>query len=578
MSQVHFEVFRQHRGKGSWSLVEALENRDAALERARRLLQEGGATAVRVVKESFDPENGGYVSLTLFEDGHVNHKKKNTKIDDLDDLPPCDTIDDLYTYDARAVIARTLAEWLAHNTLTVTELLHSAAALEKLDSHGMTQQHAIQKIAVARAFGSDRPVTQFIRQLSELCTAGIRRVYKDEKRGLFEGGAPGRFRALAEKLSGNPDAEYHLNGVIAKYLKPAATWDAKLALLLALMDELPRTASRASFCSGRSTRSCRRSLRPSALADLLGPNPDLGHALLNLAALFLGADSSERSPAANSLAGFFQRDMLSEARAAVAGRLLSELKSMKRLCPASWDKELTMLRRLANALVHARGKYLAPEGLIEVFAERSRRFVSHEPLFQYLQDARSPDEKVARLLTAEENIVGPESKRELATFIMPLIGLHSFEEQLGSGVLNKLKRVAELHGRVLRSGFQDVQKNQLACALDIVAKTIEERARLLASLETRFPDPVDRAQVLLNLSGAGVLMQGDVQMKARRIMMATLAASGFLSAYVARKQQEKNAARNSDAILQELAVELRAFGIAYDEALRILGVQNVVLI
>ena len=34
---------------------------------------------------------------------------------------------------------------------------------------------------------------------------------------------------------------------------------------------------------------------------------------------------------------------------------------MKRLCPASWDNELTMLRRLANPLVRACGKYLSHE-------------------------------------------------------------------------------------------------------------------------------------------------------------------------------------------------------------------------
>ena len=38
-------------------------------------------------------------------------------------------------------------------------------ALERLDSQGMILQHALQKIAVSRAFGSDKPVTQFIRDV-----------------------------------------------------------------------------------------------------------------------------------------------------------------------------------------------------------------------------------------------------------------------------------------------------------------------------------------------------------------------------------------------------------------------------
>jgi hypothetical protein len=578
MSDVHFEIFRQHQRTGSWSLVESLESRDQALERARRMLSEGRATAVKVVKESFDPKTGGYASLTLFEDGRVNTKKKNTKIDELDALPACDTADDLYSESSRAVIARTLGEWLAHNKLTVTELLHSAAALQKLDSQGMTLQHAVQKIAVARAFGSDRPVTQFIRQLNELCSAGIRRVYKDDKSGLFDGGAAGKFRALSEAVASKPDAAYRLNGVLAKHLKAATTWDAKLGLLLGLMNELPNEDGAQRLLLMAIDSLVSEVLATSAaLADLLGPNPDLGHALLALSALFLGDDAPERSPSANLLAVSFKRDLLSEARAATAARILSELRSMKRLCPGSWDKELTMLRRLANMLARASGKYLLHEDVIEAFTERSRRFVAHEPLFQYLQDARSVDEKVDRLLTAEENIIGVESKRELATFILPLIALRAFEEQLGASVVAKLKRVTELQTRVMRSGFQDVQRNQLARALDGVAKTIEERAKLLASIETRFADPVERAQALLKLSGVGALAMGEVQTKARKLMMGALAAPDFFATYVARLQKE-NPARTSDAILQALTVELRAFGITYEESLRALKIENVVLI
>lgn len=579
MSEVQFEIFRQNQATGTWSLVEVLENRDQALERARRMLQDGRATAVRVVKETFDPETGGYNGLTLLEDGRVNSKKRNTKIDELDELPICHEAADLYANGSRAVIARTLGEWLAANKLTVIELLHSASALQKLDGHGMTLQHAQQKIAVARAFGSDKPVTQFVRQLNELCSAGIRRVYKDDRSGVFEGGAAGKFRALVETLNGKADAEYLLNGVLTKYLKAATTWDAKLALLLGLMNELPDDEeAKALLLDTIDALVSEIIATPAALSELLGTQPDLGHTLLDLVALFLGNETSERSPSGNRLAGYFKRDLLSDARATTAARLLSELRGMKRLCPASWDKEILMLRRLANALVQACGKYLAHEDVIDAFTDRSRRFVTHEPLYQYLQDAKSPDEKVARLLTVEENIIGAENKRELATFILPQITSHNFEEQLGTGVLTKLKRVVELQARVLRSGFQEVQKNHLAAALDGVAKSIEDRAKLLASIEARFANPVERAQALLKLAGAGALTQGDVLTKARKMLMAALSSPGFFAAYVAKQQQDKKHPPNSDLVLQELTVELRAFGLTYEEALRVLAIQNVVLI
>jgi hypothetical protein len=244
---------------------------------------------------------------------------------------------------------------------------------------------------------------------------------------------------------------------------------------------------------------------------------------------------------------------------------------MKRLCPASWDAELKMLRRLSNALVEARGKYLSHEDLIEVFAERSKRIVSHEPLFQLLQDARSADEKVERLLAVEETIIGAENKRELATFILPVIGSRGFEEQLGAGVLAKLKRAVELQRRVLRSGFQQVQKNQIAAALDAVASGIEDRAKVLASLETRATDPVERAQALLKLCQAGALTEGELKAKARRLMVTTMASRGFLTAYVERQGREADGARPRDEALSGFTAELRELGITLEEAARTLG-------
>jgi hypothetical protein len=569
MSQVHYEVFRQEPETGSWSLVEVLANRDVALEHARRLLHERRANAVRVVKESFESETGAYVSLKLFEDGQVNTKKKNRKIDEIEGLPLCRTAGDLYTDEARAVIARTLAEWLTRNKLTATELLHSARALERLDSQGTTLQHALQKVAVARAFASELSVTQIIKQLSQLCSSGIRQVYKDERSGLFEGGPAETFRGRAEQLIAEPDAEYRLNGMLAKYLAAASTWDAKLSLLLGLIDVVPeRDEARALLVGAIDALIAETLSTAAALAELLGDNADLGHALLSLTALFLGAESDTRSPAGHRLAAFFARDMLTEARAAVATRLLSELKSMKRLSHASWDEELSMLRRLANALVRARGKYLSYEDIIEAFAERSRRIVTHEPLFHLVSDAKTPAEKFERLLKVEEQIIGAENKRELATFVMPLMGAHGFEESLGETVLARLTRAAELQARVLRSGFQDVQKNQLASALDAVAKAIEDKSRLLASLETRVTDPVERVRAIVKLCAAGAFTQGDLLGKARRSAMAALAAPGFLAAYVAIVKQEHGAAPATKAALDALTSELRPLGITAEDALR----------
>ncbi len=579
MSEVQFEIFHQDRATGSWSLVEVLDNRDAAMERARRLLNEGREDAVRVVKETFDPATGCYVSLTLFEEGRVNRKVKNTKIDELEGLRPCLSVDDLYTHDARSTIARTLADWLTRYKLTATELMHSATALHKLDSQGMILQHAIQKIAVAQAFNGDRTVTQILRQLDKLCTEAIRQVYTDDKDGLFDGGAPGKFAALSETLSRAPDGDYRLNGALAKYLAQAASWDAKLALLLGLMDELPQKQEpRALLFAAIDGLLAELLSSPGAVIELLGPQRDLGNALLTLTALFLGSgvqSADFTTQAVKTLARHFEHDELPEARAAIASRILVELKSMKRLCAASLDDEFAMMRRLNGTLVRARGRYLVHEDLLAIFVERSKRLVTHEPLLQYMQTARTPDQKLERLLTVEENIIGAENKRELATFIMPLITSQAFESQLPQGVMRRLQRIVSLQDRVLHAGFQEVQMNQIAAALDTVAKGIEDKTRLLASLETRAPNRVERARALIKLASAGVFTHGGLLVKARRFMMATLSTAEFVPAYLAQIGKETLRPVDRAEVLHDLTVELSLFGITHDDASRVLGTESI---
>ena len=131
----------------------------------------------------------------------------------------------------------------------------------------------------------------------------------------------------------------------------------------------------------------------------------------------------------NELARFFAKDELPEARQSIASRIVTELKGMKRLCPSSIDDEFKMLRQLGNKLVRGKGKYLSHEDLLTAFQERSKRLVTHEPLLQFMQTAKTSDARLERLLVVEENIVGAENKRTLSTFMIPIISSNGFEDR-----------------------------------------------------------------------------------------------------------------------------------------------------
>jgi hypothetical protein len=258
---------------------------------------------------------------------------------------------------------------------------------------------------------------------------------------------------------------------------------------------------------------------------------------------------------------------------AIASRILSELKGMKRLCPSSLDEEFKMQRRLGNNLVKSQGKYLAHTDLIEAFTERSRRLVTHEPLLRFMENAKAPDEKVERLFIVEENIVGAENRRTLSSFMMPIITSHSFPDQIcpSAPITQRLRRIAEIQERVLRSNFQDIQKNQIAVALDTAAQRLETRARFLASLEVKLVNPVERAQTLIRLCSTGVFTQGDLMMKAKRLLMASLSKPGFLNVYVSQLQRERPGGIDRKQALIEWAEQLEAIGIPPEDAIRALA-------
>src|SRR5258708_27832297 len=113
-----------------------------------------GRGAVRVTKETHKAETGDYLSLTIFEHGATEIKKKNAKLDEGASSTPCFKVDDLYSYHARATIGRILAEWLARYKPTPTEVIHTATAQEKVEAPGTVFQQANQKVAHTPAFES----------------------------------------------------------------------------------------------------------------------------------------------------------------------------------------------------------------------------------------------------------------------------------------------------------------------------------------------------------------------------------------------------------------------------------------
>jgi hypothetical protein len=569
--EVHYEIYRRQGSKGAWLMHDVALSRETALQMADELMKEDKATGVKVVKETYNPDSGQYLSLKIYEDGHTK-LKMDAAAEDVPHALPCFKPDDLYSYHARATMTRLLHDYLARHKLTITELIHRADALEKLEATGTVYQHAIQKIAIAQASSTTTPVAHIIKSLNELATRTVHRVYRDARRGYFPVAKRGEFGALAQKLAKESDGTYQLNGALARHLGESHGWNEKLSCLLHILEDIPEEGPGRTLLLGAVDSLIAEVLgSAAALHELIGETESLAQALLVLIELFLGRTPVEAtSSPLSTLTRQFAADALPDARTAIASRIVAELRSMRRLCPSSLQDELKLLRQVANRLVMGQGKYLSNEDLIASFTLRSRRIVSHESIGEHLAEAQLPDEKLERLMLIEENIVGTENKRQLAGFVLPVITAPAFESHFLSpkvAVLSRMVRLAELQGRIRRSAFPDKQRDELAGILDRIACEVEARARLLQTINEKSASAVERAAAILKLSAAGAFTEGRLSEKARALVLTQLGQPGFFTAYVTH-QAQTTGQTDADVAMSTLMQMLEKAGITPETGLK----------
>jgi hypothetical protein len=215
------------------------------------------------------------------------------------------------------------------------------------------------------------------------------------------------------------------------------------------------------------------------------------------------------------------------------------------------------------------GKYLSHEDLVAAFTLRSRRLVTQEALGHYIIDA-TPDEKIERLLFVEDNIIGTENKRQLSSYIMPILTSAQFESQFNNPAMplvSRLQRLAQLQSRMRRSGFIDVTREEIARKMDAIAVAMEARGRLFDSIAARPTSHVEKAQTLLKLLTGGVLTEGALSARARELILGHLSQPGFLSGYIAA-QAKNGEAPDGEKATAELLENLGKAGITAETGLK----------
>ncbi|HTK34391.1 MAG TPA: hypothetical protein VL358_03765 [Caulobacteraceae bacterium] len=516
-AQVHFELFARRTPNAPWTLHLATENRARALEAAEEMLAEGRAAAVKVCKETLSPETREFKSVTILNKG-ASDTSKAKKAKDVDDTPLCVAPSDLYSVHARERIGRLLDGWLQRKRVTPFELLHRPDLVEQLDASGVEIQHALQKIAIPEAQSRGVSVHEMIRTFQKLVQRSVERLLKDGRREAFPDLNSSAFAVAANGLADDPDRSYLLGGGVAAYLAKGATWREKVGLILDLAEIAPEAGKPRALAFQVLEQPLGEMLGSrGGLADLLGPDLDLGGSIAALTRLAAGPEVAALSAFdptiekhiprldghAARLAGWLERDVFEGVRSAIGKRILTELGGPRRLRPGDSEGEIAILRALAMALTASAGKLTSHDEVQAAFVERCKSLVTGDFVETYLAGRNSALAEAEALVRLAENMVGSANKRAAARWISAAVGALRFEKDLRNGpdtAAVKLSVLSDLQRAVRAAGLNEGDQEAAAAKIGEIGGLIESDTKLTVLLAKAEAPAPQKLMLLLKLA------------------------------------------------------------------------------
>ncbi|MEQ7156487.1 hypothetical protein [Brevundimonas aurifodinae] len=513
---VHYEIYVRKTAPAPWSLLQATENRQQAIETAEDILRDKHAVAVRVTKETMDPDTMEFNSVTVLTRGAPEAPKK--RVAEADDRPNCMAPQDIYAPHARELIGRVLEDWLMRNGVTVFELLHRPDLVERLEASGVEVQHAIQKVAIPESQATGQAAHELIRHYQKLTEAAMERVVVAGRKSLFPDLANRSLADVAHRLAGSADRSFVIGGVIAGALKGLKGARARLDRLMDLADRAPMDGPpRALVMVAIEQILCEMMAARTSLSEVLGPALDQGGSLAavvrmvapreiealirmdpRMALLMPAVDGPAARLGVRIEAGEYP--ILS---AALARMVLRELMGPRRLRPTDAPGEIDILRTLAMSLTATAGRLLTLEEVQNAFTERSKSLVTADFVQSFVDPCETVLCEAEQLTRLCENVTGTANKRSAARWLAACVTSLRFEQEMRTAPMSaakKLQALAVLHRSVRAAALSEHDTEQIGGAIGHVGGVVEAEARLTAQLARAPAPPAQKLAALLRLA------------------------------------------------------------------------------
>jgi hypothetical protein len=527
---VHFEVFVRRYPDSTWALKLATEARSHALDEANALMKSGAVAAVRVTRESLDPETGEFHPLVILNLG-VPERPRKIRVKEPTE-PLCVSPQDLYTCHARERIGRLLELWLERRQTTAFELLHRPDLVEQLEASGVEIKNAVHKIAVPESHARGVDLAEMTKTFRSLADRAVERLMKDARKGLPRV-TPETFAKVAAGLARDPEGGYRLGCAVAGTLKDAQSWSEKVGLLLDLADAAPAEGAGRKLALSVIVEPMEEIVAcPQGLDNVVGGALDLGARLAAMSRLAaaqvidqlvqiepsVAKVTPELSQRAKRLAHWLEDAAFTGVRAAIGQRILRELSGQRRLRPSDPVGEIDVIRGLAMSLTAAAGKLLPLDNVQAAFSARSKMLVTRDFVETYLGEGRSAHAEAEALIWLTENIIGAGNKRDAGRWLASLVFSLRFETEYRDGEAPpamKLAQLARLQKAAGRCGLIEETYRPIQDRLGEIGGMVESDNRLVLMMANADAPALQRLTVLLKFACGETAPLGPAADRAR---------------------------------------------------------------
>lgn len=542
------ESFEVHACReGRWTIETTTTGQSDAEAIARKTLAMAGVSGVWVVREVARGESAR--ESVVFEQTRDVRDNGNIFVNDVDEAPYCETVDEIYAARARQTINRLFRTYLDKTGVTATEVMHDFRELRRIVDADTLMASGVGKIATLQA--KDRPDTDTGKRRDVLfgfldeITARARAASEKKLPAIRIDGFDGAIGKVTQ--SADPaQCEFLLRVVVARELVQQRSFFGKLAQTMDWAEPADNDRSRAlvdTFVSDILANA-------EVLQDLLGQQTSLGSALGALVDLAQGRfDTGAEERSADSPEALARRlnammglDALPDSRAMIVDRVRRQIEAKSPLARGEQEGETEAFRLLIEKLM-PEDVLFGGSPIAEALTQRQSRIINKggvaglkEATGRMLPALADPARKAAYLLALSESrlaaTIGDEIGLQLESlFVRPDSVRQIVNDNRPPN--KKMQTITSVFHKVRGSGIEDTLKSRITGRLDELLASYIVDDRILERVDDPSRPLHVRAFMLLSMCTPEMLPEGKASQLARKIIVKHLKRPNFETELVA---------------------------------------------